>query len=107
MKQEMKKIHKMTLDEMRNPWQYVYFEPAMVDGKIKGLKFTAEEEKEFLARHGLALGDIITSVNGHRLDGGAGLAKAMNILSDGGKLELVVDRHGLTKSFTIETDADE
>ena len=107
MKQEMKKIHKMTLEEMRNPWQYVYFEPAMVDGKIKGLKFTAEEEKEFLAKYGLALGDIITSVNGHRLDGGAGLAKAMNILSDGGKLELVVDRRGLTKTFTIETDDDE
>lgn len=107
MRQEMKKIHKMTLSEMRNPWQYIYFEPAMENGRITGLKLANEDEKEFFARYGLELGDVITSVNGNPLNRGGGVAKAMNILSDGGRFELVINRKGAKKTFTIDSDDEE
>lgn len=102
MRGKMKDIHKMTLNRMRNPWQYLYFEPALVDGKIMGLKLTAEEEKGFLAKHGIELGDIITSINGQRLDGGAGVARALNEIGQADDLDLVIDRSGESKTLHIK-----
>jgi len=105
MRGEMKKIHKMTLREMKNPWQYLYFEPEIVNGSMTGLKLTAEEEREFLARNGLEPGDIITSVNGIQINGGGGMARALNALSDRDDedpLELTVMRKGKSKSILIE-----
>lgn len=101
MKDQMKDIHKMTLEEMRNPWQYLYLEPAMENGRIVGLKLTAEEEREFLNEHGLELGDIITSINGNRLDGGGGVAKAMRAFTGDGTLEMTVHRSGKTVSVHV------
>ncbi len=105
MRGEMKKIHKMTLREMQNPWQYLYFEPEIVNGSMTGLKLSAEEEREFLARHGLEPGDIITSVNGIQINGGGGMARALNALSDRDDedpLELTVMRKGKSRSILIE-----
>ncbi|HHH43711.1 MAG TPA: hypothetical protein ENK49_06200 [Gammaproteobacteria bacterium] len=105
MRGEMKKIHKMTLREMNNPWQYLYFEPEIVNGRMTGLKLTAEEEREFLARNGLEPGDIITSVNGIQINGGGGMARALNALSDRDDedpLELTVMRKGKSQSILIE-----
>lgn len=82
MRGEMKKLHKMTLEKMSHPWQYVYFETAVENGKTLGIKVTAEEEQEFLNKHGLKLGDIITGINGNSLEGGYGIAKAMRVLTD-------------------------
>jgi len=107
MRGEMKKIHKMTLREMKNPWQYLYFEPEIINGSMTGLKLTAEEESEFLARQGLEVGDIITSVNGIQIDGGGGVAKAMNELSDrddDDRLELIIMRKGRSKTIIINND---
>ncbi|VAW78969.1 hypothetical protein MNBD_GAMMA13-219 [hydrothermal vent metagenome] len=104
MREEMKKIHAMTLKKMKNPWQYVYYEPAMKDGKIIGLTFNAQEEKAFLSQHGIKLGDTIISVNGNDLDGDAGVARAMNALSGSNILELVIDRGGQKKTVVIRND---
>jgi len=104
MRGEMKKIHKMTLREMKNPWQYLYLEPEMTNGSMTGLKLTAEEEREFLARNGLELGDVITSINGIQINGGGGMARALNALSDRDdedRLELTVMRKGHSKSIII------
>lgn len=106
MRDEMKKIHAKTLKEMRNPWQYVYYEPAIVDGKIVGLRLNANEEKEFLGQYGIELGDTIVSVNGNDLNGGASVARAIDALSDSDILELVVDHDGQTKTVVIRNDRD-
>lgn len=102
MREKMKDIHKMTLARMRNPWQYLYFEPALVNGKIMGLKLSAEEEKGFLAKHGLQLNDVITSINGNKLDGGAGVAKALNVITESDNLELVINRNGQTLTISVK-----
>jgi hypothetical protein len=97
---QMKEVHKTILQEMRNPWAYLYYEPVMKDGKMVGLQFTAPEEREFLRQHGLDLGDVITGINGHDLDGGIGLAQAVTALTQDEHLSLRVRRGDRT--FTVQ-----
>ncbi len=97
----VKQYNKVKLENVRNPWQLIQWEPVMKDGKIVGMKLAAEEEKEFLNRHGLDLGDVITSVNGHELDGGAGLVKALDAITDEENLVFGVQHGGKQKQVHI------
>lgn len=100
---QMKEIHKETLASERNPWRYVYYEPAMTaDGRIVGLKLTAEEERQFLEGHGLELGDTITSINGVELDVGGGLVKALDLISESDRLRFEVERNGSRKIIEVD-----
>jgi hypothetical protein len=97
---QTKEVHKSVLKEMRNPWQYIYYEPVIEKSRIVGLKFSAPEEREFLRQYGLDLGDIITGINDHDLDGGIGLAQAMTALSQSEHLALRIRRGD--KTFTVQ-----
>jgi len=101
MEEQMREIHKSTLKSERNPWRYIYYEPAMENGRIVGLKLAAEEEKEFLASHGLQLGDVITSINGTAVNVGGGMVKALDLVSETDKLEFVINRNGKEKKITV------
>ncbi len=78
----VREYHKKKLDNVRNPWQVIQWKPVMEDGRIVGMQLVAEEEREFLERHGLKLGDIVTSINGHEMDGGEGLVKALEAITE-------------------------
>jgi type II secretory pathway component PulC len=98
--EQMKEVHKTLLKEMRNPWEHIYYQPVIEKGRIVGLKFSAPEEREFLRQYGLDLGDVITGINGHDLDGGIGLAQAMAALSQSEQLALRIRRGN--KTFTVQ-----
>lgn len=102
MQRQMRELHATTLESERNPWQYLYYEPAMVNGKIMGLKLSAEEERAFLARHGLELGDTIVSINGSDVDGAGGLVNALDAISTAEELTFVVERQGSRKTIHIK-----
>jgi general secretion pathway protein C len=84
-------------------WEYLDFEPAMIDGKIAGLKLITEEESDnkILISKGLMPGDIITSVNGHVMNNGASVSEAINAIADDERLEIVVKRNGKPKNLVI------
>ena len=97
----VKQYNKVKLDNVRNPWQLIQWEPVMKDGKIVGMKLSAEEEKEFLSRHGLNLGDVVTSINGNTLDGGKGLVKALDAIAEQENLVFGIQRGGKQKQIHI------
>lgn len=100
---QMKEVHKTLLKEMRNPWEHIYYQPVIKKGQIVGLKFSAPEEREFLRQYGLDLGDVITGINGHDLDGGIGLAQAMAALSQSDQLALRIRRGDRTFNVQVAT----
>ena len=85
-------------------WEYIDYEPAIVNGKIAGLTIIADEtdQQEFLASHGLKAGDIITSVNGHIMNSGKGVSDAINALADDDRLEIAVTSQGNKKKLVID-----
>jgi len=97
----VKEYHKEKLENVRNPWQLIQWEPVMKDGTIVGMKLAAEEEKEFLNRHGLKLGDVITSINGNKLNGGEGLVKALDAIADEENLVFGVEHGGKQRQVHI------
>ncbi|TCK19284.1 general secretion pathway protein C [Thiogranum longum] len=97
----VKEYHKKKLENVRNPWQIIQWEPVMKNGKIAGMKLEAEEEKDFLNRHGLDLGDVVTSINGHELDGGEGLVKALDAVSEAEELVFGIQRGGKEKQVHV------
>jgi general secretion pathway protein C len=98
---QMRDIHRKMLESERNPWRYVYYEPVISGSRITGLRLAAEEETEFLARYGLQLGDVITSINGQALDAGGGLLKALDLVSDVEELRFVIERNGTEQTIKV------
>ncbi len=84
-------------------WEYIDFEPAMINGKLAGLKLIPEEEDDnkILMSKGLMPGDIITSVNGHVMNTGANVSEAIDAIAEDEKLDIVVSRNGKSKNLVI------
>ena len=84
-------------------WEYLDFEPAMINGKLAGLKLIPEEEDDnkILLSNGLMPGDIITSVNGHVMNTGANVSEAIDAIAEDEKLDIVVSRNGKSKNLVI------
>ena len=97
----IKDHRKKKLQLVDDPWQILHYEGLYEKGKVVGLRLDAEEEAEFLALHGLQLGDVIRSINGNKLDGGMGLARAVKALSQEQFLELGVERNGEQLTISI------
>jgi len=81
-------------DLVTDPWQLLAFEPQMQDGTVVGLKLNFGEDAEFLSRHGLHVGDVITEINGHHLTDDEGFIQALDELSESTTLMLAVTRGG-------------
>lgn len=97
--EEIKKRSLETSSELT--WAFLQYEPEMqVDG-MKGLRLTGQSETEFLARHGLEYGDVITSVNGARIDSPSAAMEGINTIGASDTLELVVDRGGQTRTLSV------
>jgi general secretion pathway protein C len=84
-------------------WEYLDYEPAIVNGKVAGLKLNPEEREDeaALVSHGLMPGDVITSVNGHEMKNGLGVSKAINAIAEDDKLEFVLTRKGATMNVVV------
>jgi type II secretory pathway component PulC len=82
-------------------WAFLQYEPDIqVDG-VKGLKLTGHEESEFLAQYGIEYGDVITSVNGKKLDTPAAATEGMNVIGESGTLELIIERGSQVHKITV------
>lgn len=85
-------------------WEYLDYEPAVINGRIAGLKLVAEEkdEEEILLSNGLKPGDVVIDVNGHSMKTGQGVSDAINALADDKRLVFTLKRDGKTKIVTVQ-----
>lgn len=85
-------------------WEYLDYEPAVINGRIAGLKLVAEEkdEEEILLSNGLKPGDVVIDVNGHSMKSGQGVSNAINALADDDRLVFTLKRDGKTKKVTVQ-----
>ena len=72
-----------------------------MDG-LKGLRLSGHEESDFLAVYGIKFGDVITSVNGMKLDNPAAATEGMNIIGQSEILQLGIERSGQELEITVD-----
>lgn len=83
-------------------WAFLQYEPDIqVDG-LKGLRLSGHEESDFLAGYGIKFGDVITSVNGMKLDNPAAATEGMNIIGQSEILQLGIERSGQELEITVD-----
>lgn len=84
-------------------WEYLNYEPAIINGRVAGLELTPEEkdDENILLSKGLMPGDIITSVNGNNMKTGFSVSKAINAIADDDRLEITLTRNGETMALVV------
>lgn len=79
-------------------------EPAFQNGSIVGFKLTQIDNDSIYAKSGIVDEDIITSINGVKLNNAASAISLLKSLKGENRLNIDVLRGGSTKTFTIEID---
>jgi general secretion pathway protein C len=73
--------------------------PVMIDGKLAGVRVSSNTYGEQLAQAGLKPDDIVTAVNGRRLDSIEAGYAALDSLKSVGAVSLTVNRDGSEKTL--------
>lgn len=79
----------------------VRIQPANKNGRFAGYKLQPGRDATFMTRYGLLPGDVVTSVNGVELDSPAKGFGLIKDLSSADTLDLVIDRNGVKRHFTL------
>ncbi|VAW87453.1 hypothetical protein MNBD_GAMMA16-1818 [hydrothermal vent metagenome] len=74
------------------------------DGKVTGFKLGRGQDARMLRRFGLRRGDIVTSVNGVKLDGMNKLPELMKVLPSAQELSIEYTRRGQSRSVVLNMD---
>ena len=77
-------------DEMT--WGFLEYEPSVQSEQVTGIRLTSTDMSEFLEQNGLEFGDVITAVNGSKIDSNQAVTNAMNTIGKSRHLELIVER---------------
>ena len=75
--------------------------PARENGRFIGYTVRPGRDADFLTRYGLMPGDVVTSVNGIRLDSPSQAFGVMRDLASAKVLDLEVQRNGQVQHFSI------
>lgn len=89
-------------DQSDLAWAFLDYEPEMRQDGVAGVRLTGHEQLELLNRHGLEYGDVITSVNGRRIDSQAAMMEAMELIGAAQHLELTVERGSQNETISID-----
>lgn len=101
-REEMERAREQSLEEMSDDaWYHMQYEPELVNDEVTGLRLTDDNSAEFLAEYGLGPGDIISSVNGQKVDSPESAAAAMAQISELKSLELTVERGSQSEVIKI------
>lgn len=73
-------------------WAFIQFEPSVQLDQVNGIRLSGTDESGFLKQHGLAHGDIITAVNGRKIDNEQAASNAIKAIAENRHLELVIER---------------
>jgi general secretion pathway protein C len=73
--------------------------PVMIDNKLAGVRVSSNQYGAQLAEAGLGVEDIVTAVNGRRLDSVAAGLAALESLKTAGAVTLTVNRNGEEKTL--------
>lgn len=74
------------------------------DGKVTGFKLGQGQDARMLRRFGLRRGDIVTMVNGIKLDGMNKLPELMKVLPNAQELSIEYTRRGQSRSVVLSMD---
>jgi len=74
------------------------------NGKVAGFKLGRGQDARMLRRFGLRRGDIVTSVNGIKLDGMNKLPELMKVLPTAQELSIEYTRRGQSRSVVLNMD---
>lgn len=82
-------------------WALLDLEPDVQQEQVNGLRLSGSQDSDFLAKYGLQEGDVITSVNGTRLDSREAATQARTTIGESKDLELVIERDHQAMTINI------
>ncbi len=97
----LKEYRDTLLSDPQKVSDLVRLSQARKNGKFVGYTLNPGRDPRFLSRHGLVPGDVVTEINGVKLDSPTKGFSLMKDIKSAETLELVVDRDGILQRFTL------
>jgi general secretion pathway protein C len=91
----------MAISDPKNAGDLVKINPKTADGRFVGYELQPGRDAALLSRMGLAPGDVVTSVNGVRLDSPAKALSLLRGLSSADEVRLEIERGGVPQSLIV------
>lgn len=91
----------MVVSDPQSAGNLVQITPRSVDGRFVGYELQPGQDAALLSRMGLAPGDIVTSVNGVKLDSPAKALSLLRGLSTTEEIRLDIERGGVPQSLIV------
>ena len=102
LRQQMRDIRQEGLfNNSAGAWATLKFVPVMNDEEVLGIKINDFEAAEFLEENGLEYGDIITHVNGEKVNSPETAYEGINTIGEDQSLNLTIDRGGEPVSVIV------
>lgn len=97
----LREFRDRVLSDPQSAGNLVQINPKSADGRFVGYELQPGQDAGLFARAGLAPGDIVTSVNGVRLDSPAKALSLLRGLSTAEEIRLEVERDGVPQSLIV------
>lgn len=97
----LKEYRDTLLSDPQKVSDLVRLSQAKKNGKFVGYTLNPGRDPRFLSRYGLVPGDVVTEINGVKLDSPTKGFSLMKDLKSADTLNLVVDRDGIQQRFTL------
>lgn len=97
----LREYRDMVISDPQSAGSLVQINPKSADGRFIGYELQPGQDAALLSRMGLAPGDIVTSVNGIKLDSPAKALSLLRGLSNTEEIRLDIERSGVPQSLII------
>jgi general secretion pathway protein C len=97
----LRQFRDMAISDPKNAGDLVKINPKTADGRFVGYELQPGRDAALLSRMGLAPGDVVTSVNGVRLDSPAKALSLLRGLSSADEVRLEIERGGVPQSLIV------
>jgi general secretion pathway protein C len=97
----LREYRDMVVSDPQSAGNLVQINPKSADGRFIGYELQPGQDSALLSRMGLAPGDIVTSVNGVKLDSPAKALSLLRGLSSMDEIRLDIERSGVPQSLIV------
>lgn len=97
----LREYRDMVVSDPKSAGNLVQINPKSADGRFVGYELQPGQDAALLSRLGLAAGDVVTSVNGVKLDSPAKALSLLRGLSTTEEIRLEIDRGGVPQSLIV------
>ncbi|MES1945594.1 general secretion pathway protein C [Salinisphaera sp. PC39] len=99
--EELGGIRRQVLNDPATISQYIRLQPEREDGNLIGYRIYPGQERELFRELGLRPGELVTAINGVRLDNASRNMEVLRTLSEASSVTVTLERGGEQRTMTV------